>query len=120
MRLRSFPDKLIRTRPRTSRLPWPPPQCPVWVRTEPGDCVIFNQRIYHTASPTIGPKYAVYLSYATDNKHGRNHIAYYRHIRKDLRYGPLDVELAESLKPRNLFMEVPDVNELEGAYVRSV
>ncbi len=116
MRLHSFPDKLIRTRPRTGKLPWPPPTNPVWIRTEPGDCVVFNQRLYHSASPLIGPKYAVFLSYATENTHGRNHIAYYRHIRKDLRYGPLDPELAETLKANDLFIDVPDVRELEGAY----
>jgi hypothetical protein len=116
MRLQNFPDKLIRTRPRAGKLPWPPPTNPVWIRTEPGDCVVFNQRLYHSASPLIGPKYAVFLSYATENTHGRNHIAYYRHIRKDLRYGPLDPELAETLKANDLFIDVPDVRVLEGAH----
>ena len=49
MRLRNFPQMLIRTRPRAGSLPWPPPEAPVWIRTEPGDCVIFNQRLYHSA-----------------------------------------------------------------------
>ncbi len=110
MRLQSFPEMFFRTRPRVGRLPWPPPQAPVWIRTEPGDCVIFNQRLYHSASPLLGPKYAVFLSYATENGHGRNHIAYYRNIRKDLRYGPLDPELAGALKAKGLFIDVPEVD----------
>jgi hypothetical protein len=119
MRMWSFPWMLMRTRPRVGSLPWPPPQVPVWIRTEPGDCIIFNQRIFHSGSPTIGPKYAVFLSYATENEHGRNHIAYYRNIRKDLQYGPLDPELAEALKSKGLFLEAAEATELQGAYTRS-
>ena len=100
MRLRSFPHMLVRTRPRLGRLPWPPPQGPVWIRTEPGDCVIFNQRLYHSASPLAGPKYAVFLSYAAENRHARNHLGYYRHFRRDLNYGPLEPELAARLEER--------------------
>jgi hypothetical protein len=117
MRLRNFPDKLMRTRPRAGLLPWPPPQSPTWIRTEPGDCIIFNQRLYHSASPITGPKYAVYLSYATENEHGRSHIAYYRYIRKDCHYGPLDPELVEVLKSQDLFIEASDTSELQGAFI---
>ena len=84
MRLRNFPDKLIRTQTTRRPAPLAASPSPVWVRTEPGDCVIFNQRLYHSASPMAGPKYAVFLSYATENSHGRNHMGYYRHFRKDL------------------------------------
>jgi hypothetical protein len=119
MRLQNFPHMLIRTRPRAGKLPWPPPQAPVWVRTQPGDCIIFNQRLYHSANDITGPKYAVFLSYAAENEHGCNHIAYYRNIRKDLAYGPLDPELAEVLKAKGLFIDVPEVAELEGAYTHS-
>jgi hypothetical protein len=112
MRLRNFPDKLIRTRPRAGSLPWPPPQSPLWIRTEPGDCVIFNQRLYHSASPMVGPKYAVFLSYAAENRHARNHLGYYRHLRRDLNYGPLDPELAAQLDKDGLLMEAPDPSEI--------
>jgi ectoine hydroxylase-related dioxygenase (phytanoyl-CoA dioxygenase family) len=112
MRLCNFPDKLIRTSPRVGAFPWPPPQCPVWVRTEPGDCIIFNQRLYHSASPLVGPKYAVFLSYAAENKHARNHLGYYRHLRRDLNYGPLDPELAARLDRCGLLMEAPDPSEI--------
>ena len=112
MRLRNFPDKLIRTRPRIGSLPWPPPQSPVWIRTEPGDCVIFNQRLYHSPSPMTGPKYAVFLSYATENRHARNHLGYYRHFRRDLNYGPLEPELAARLDKDGLLMVAPDPSEV--------
>lgn len=95
------------------------PTPPLWIRTEPGDCIIFNQRLFHSASPIIGPKYAVYLSYSIDNEHGRNHLSYYRHVRKDLQYDPLAPELAESLKSKGLFMEVRDPVEIEGAFTNS-
>jgi hypothetical protein len=122
MRFWNLPNNPFRTRPRVGSLPWPPPARPIWIRTEPGDCIIFNQRLYHSASPMTGPKYAAYLSYASENEHGRNHVAYYRHVRTDLAYGPLDSELAEALKSKNLFMEAPELTELtelHGAYIHS-
>jgi hypothetical protein len=93
------------------------PTEPVWIKTEPGDCIIFSQRLYHSASPIVGPKYAVYLSYSAENEHARNHLRYYRYIRKDLPYGPLDPELAEILKEHDLYMEVPAPNAIEGATI---
>lgn len=107
MRLQTFPHGLIRTRPRAGRLPWPPPASLVWIRTEPGDCLIFNQRLYHSASPLVGPKYAVFLSYAPENSHARRHMGYYRHFRRDLNYGPLEPELAQKLKAADLFLDAP-------------
>jgi hypothetical protein len=111
MRLRNFPDKLIRTRRRVGSLPWPPPQSPVWIRTEPGDCIIFNQRLYHSASPMRGPKYALFLSYSAENTHARNHLSYYRLYRKDLNYEPLVAELAQTLKAVDLFLDAPESPE---------
>ena len=73
--------------------------------------------MYHSATPIVGPKYAVYLSYAPENEHACNHMRYYRYLRKDLRYGPIEPELAEILKQRDLYMEVPAPAEIEGAAV---
>jgi len=95
------------------------PTTPVWIPTEPGDCILFNQRLLHSASPIIGPKYAVYLSYSPENEHARNHLAYYRHVRKDLNYGPLDPELIHRLQSSQLFMEAPGPLECDGAFVPS-
>jgi hypothetical protein len=88
------------------------PSYPVWHRTEPGDCIIFNQRLYHSASPIRGPKYAVYLSYSPDNEHGRNHMGFYRYTRTDLGYGPLDPELARELGEKGLFLDAPEPTEV--------
>jgi hypothetical protein len=105
---------------RTKPARWPllsRPTDPVWIKTEPGDCIIFSQRLYHSPSPIVGPKYAVYLSYSAENEHGRNHMRYYRYIRKELRYGPADPELAEILKDHDLYMDVPEPMTIEGASV---
>lgn len=84
------------------------PSYPLWIRTEPGDCILFSQRLYHCASPIRGPKYAIYLSYSPENEHARNHMAYYRHARTDLGYGPLDPELVEALRAKDLFLDAPE------------
>ena len=93
------------------------PAEPVWIKTEPGDTIIFNQRIFHAASPISGPKYAVFLSYSSENGHALNHLRYYRYVRKDLKYGPVDPELAAILKARNLYLEAPEPQVIEGATV---
>jgi ectoine hydroxylase-related dioxygenase (phytanoyl-CoA dioxygenase family) len=105
---------------RTRPTRWPlltRPTDPVWIKTEPGDCIIINQRLYHSASPIIGPKYAMYLSYSADNEHARNHLRYYRYVRTDHRYGPICPELAEILKEHDIYMEVPEPKAIEGAVI---
>jgi len=94
-----------------------PPTEPIWIKTEPGDCIIFDQRLYHSACPIHGPKYAIFLSYSPENEHCRNHLRYYLHFRKDLKYGPLDSELESELKSRSLFVEVPEP-QAEAAFTR--
>lgn len=49
------------------------------IRTQPGDCVIFDQRLMHAGGVVRGrdPKYAIYLSYGVDNQHSRNHRAFF-------------------------------------------
>ena len=89
----------------------------MWIRTEPGDCLVFNQRLYHSASPIRGPKYAMYLSYSADNEHAQNHLRYYRFLRKDLNYGPIPPELAGRLRDHDLYMETPDPAKVDGATV---
>jgi hypothetical protein len=95
------------------------PTDPIWVKTEPGDCLIFHQRLYHSASAIKGPKYALFLSYSAENEHARNHLRYYRYLRKDLKYKPIDPELAHILMEHGLFMDVPDPQEIAGASVTS-
>jgi ectoine hydroxylase-related dioxygenase (phytanoyl-CoA dioxygenase family) len=102
---------------RTKPAKWPllsPPARPVWIRTEPGDCVIFSQRLHHAASPISGPKYAFYLSYSPEDEHARNHMRYYRFTRKDLKYGPLEPELEAKLRELDLYMDVPQPEAVAG------
>lgn len=87
---------------------------PQWVRTDPGDCLIFDQRVIHSASPITGPKYAIFLSYGGDDEHSRNHRRYYLFQRGDLRYDDYPPELADQLRERGLFLAL-DQGELEGA-----
>lgn len=49
------------------------------LRTQPGDCVIFDQRLMHAGGVLRGPepKYAIYLSFGIDNQHSRNHRAFF-------------------------------------------
>ena len=49
------------------------------IKTEPGDCVIFDQRVLHAGGVLGGrlPKYAAYLSYGVDNMHSHNHRQFY-------------------------------------------
>ncbi len=107
---------------RTKPARWPllmRPTEPVWIKTEPGDCVIFNQRLYHCSSPIIGPKYAVFLSYSPEDEHARNHLRYYRYTRKDLKYSPIPAELEDRLREHDLFMETPEPSVVGGEALRT-
>ena len=47
--------------------------------TNPGDCVIFDQRVMHAGGVLRGrePKYAIFLSYGVENRHSHNHRAFF-------------------------------------------
>jgi hypothetical protein len=79
---------------------------PLWTPVDAGDCVIFNQRLYHTGNRPVGPKYAMFLSYGVENEHSRNHVRYYRHERKDLNYQKPLPELEQKLRDQNLLLEI--------------
>ncbi len=96
------------------------PKKPVWIKTEPGDCIIFDQRLYHSASPIHGPKYAIYLSYSPENQHARNHMGYYRHFRKDLNYEDLPESLATRLSEQGLLMDAPPPERVDGYFANAV
>jgi hypothetical protein len=76
----------------------------VWIKTEPGDCVIFNQRLLHSAGRIIGPKYAIFMSYGAENEHSRRHRHYYMYERSDLNYGDYPAELADRLRDADLYL----------------
>jgi len=66
---------------------------PEWIKTDVGDCLIFNERILHSASKIDGPKYAIFLSYGADNEHSRRLRRFYME-RKIAYLGP-SILLAE-------------------------
>lgn len=106
-RIESPRPPMIRTR-RPAIPFWTKPTAPVWIKTEPGDCIIFDQRLYHCPSKIRGPKYAMYLSYGADNEHSRNHLRYYHFQRKDLGYEPIPGKLERVLQEHGLFMPLPE------------
>ena len=78
---------------------------PVWIKAGFGDCIIFDARVLHAPSKFHGPKLAAYLSYGANNEHSRAFYQHYAHDRKDLKYPPLDPELREILREKNLLLE---------------
>jgi hypothetical protein len=79
-----------------------------WIKTEPGDCVIFNQRLLHSASRITGPKYSIFLSYGAPNEHSRNHRRYYMYERPDIGYGDYPTELAQKLQEAGLYLSLDE------------
>ena len=74
-------------------------------KTEPGDCIIFDQRLMHAGGVLRGPKpkYAVFLAYGFDNRHSRNHRAFFL---KRPTYSPeISPELRRRLAARNLLLD---------------
>ena len=84
---------------------------PTWIKTEPGDCLIFNQRILHTGSHIRGPKYAIFLSYGADNEHSRNHRRYYLFGRSELKYDDFQPELAKQLEQAGLLLPLKETKK---------
>jgi len=77
---------------------------PLWFKTEPGDCLIFNQRLLHTGSHIHGPKYAIFLSYSPENHHAVNHRSYYLNERPELGYHDYHPALREKLSQAGLLL----------------
>ncbi len=78
----------------------------IWIKVEPGDCLIFDQRVLHTGSFIHGPKYALFLSYGMNNLHSVNHRKYYLFERKDLCYSDYPAQLKARLKACGLNLEI--------------
>ena len=88
-----------------------------WVKTEPGDCIIFDPRVLHSGSYISGPKYSLFVAYGVENAHFHNHFNYYRQIRSELGYQPLDPKLVELLKHNDLYQkEMPMYDFLPDAW----
>lgn len=71
-----------------------------------GDCIFFDQRLYHSPIDISGEKIGLFLSYGVQNFHTINHINYYRSSRKDLGYlQKFPEELENILKKKDLLFD---------------
>ncbi|MEM9921879.1 MAG: phytanoyl-CoA dioxygenase family protein [Bacteroidota bacterium] len=77
-----------------------------WIRTEPGDTILFDPRILHTGSKFEGVKYSFFTAYGVPNLHFERHYNYYRHARTDLEYQALAPALVEKLRANGLYAAV--------------
>lgn len=76
-----------------------------WIKTEPGDAVLFDARLLHSPSPIRGPKYSIFVTYGPDNIHSRNHMNDYAKKRSGVEYRPMFAGLRELLAQNGLLCE---------------
>ncbi|MFT4663846.1 MAG: ectoine hydroxylase-related dioxygenase (phytanoyl-CoA dioxygenase family) [Polaribacter sp.] len=81
-----------------------------WVRTDPGDIIIFDPRVLHRGGYIKGPKYSIFFAFGIENKHYVNYNNYYLKKRKDLKYSAIPKELIGRLKEADLYPENYDFN----------
>ena len=50
-----------------------------FIKTQPGDCIVFDQRVIHAGGGLRGqkPKYSIFLSFGQKNIHSHNHRSFY-------------------------------------------
>lgn len=73
--------------------------------TNPGDCVIFDQRLMHAGAKLFGKnsKYSIFLSFGLNNEHSKNHRNFFL---KRPTYSPyIPTALKSRLAERNLLLE---------------
>jgi Phytanoyl-CoA dioxygenase (PhyH) len=90
------------------------------IATDPGDAILFDPRLLHAGSPISGPKYSVFLAYGVPNAHFARHAAYYRHLRRELRYADLHPELVRRLREAGLYAEAGGAERPAAAYEPSL
>lgn len=92
----------------------------VWIKTQPGDCIVFDPRLIHTGGGFERRKYSFFTAYGVENFHFRQHYTYYRHLRKDLGYEAIPSALVNMLKENGLYATEEKYNgKIEGAWVPS-
>ncbi len=74
------------------------------LKSDAGDCVIFDQRILHAGGQLKGskPKYSIFLSYGVRNSHSYNHKSFY--LSRPTYTKKISVKLEEKLKKHNLLL----------------
>jgi hypothetical protein len=84
----------------------PSPDVAEWLAPADGDAVIFDPRVIHTGSRTLGRKYSVFLAFGVPNHHYFDHAIYYRFLRPELGYQPIPLALVAQLQAVGLYEEV--------------
>ena len=74
------------------------------IKTKPGDCIIFDQRLIHAGGVIkgISPKYAIFLSYGAPNIHSINHHNFY--LSRPTYLKKISSILKKKLKAKNLLL----------------
>ena len=92
----------------------------VWIKTKPGDCVLFDPRLIHTGGEFESIKYSFFTAFGIENRHFRQHSNYYRYLRKDLSYQAIPQTLREQLIAKNLYASEEQYYEkIRGAFIPS-
>ncbi len=66
------------------------------IKTEPGDVIAFDPRIYHKGS-IYHPKYSLFIAYGVPNEHSLRHYNFYLHKRPDLGYEEMSADTKAQL-----------------------
>ena len=90
------------------------------VHNDPGDCIIFNAKLWHSPSPSIKKKMAFFFAFGIKNKHSLNYLDYHFNHRKQngLFNHNVSGEYIKFLKENNIYIEIPqDKKNIEGVFV---
>jgi len=92
------------------------------IETNPGDVIIFDQRLLHGTIPPKASKFSLFLSYGVDGIHSARHRGYYRILRWDLKYSMPKEEFTRRLiehgmAPRHEL--IPELETTRGVHIKS-
>lgn len=93
------------------------------IQNDPGDCVIFNAKTWHSPSPSKKEKTAIFFAFGKRNKHAENYVDYHFNYRsqKGLKNFDIPNDYKEFLKKNNIYYEIPkDKKNIEGVFVPNV
>ncbi|MEZ5003494.1 MAG: phytanoyl-CoA dioxygenase family protein [Chitinophagales bacterium] len=91
-----------------------------WIKTKPGDCILFDPRLIHTGGEFEAEKYSFFVAYGNKNRHFDQHYTYYRYLRRDLHYKAIPNTLVEQLKAQKLYAgEEKYRQKIDGAWIPS-
>jgi hypothetical protein len=99
-----FQDRLwLRSGP-SARLPLPP-TAPVWIKTSPGDVVLFDPRLIHVGGNVPARKWAVFFALGARNEHSRRHRDFFGGASLDAAGGSSRAAFTNLLNHANLAFE---------------